>query len=53
MNFKSRYKDKSPQETIAKISAVIETLGLDLKEEWLEPVEGIYSVHIRRKIEEI
>lgn len=47
MNFKSRYKDKSPQETIAKISGIIEMLGLDLHEDWLEPVEGIYSVHLR------
>ena len=43
-------KDKDLESSIASMQGQLATLGFDIEEvSWLNPVEGVYSVHIRDK----
>lgn len=43
-------KDASLESTIATMKSRLETIGFDIKEcSWLNPVEGVWSVHMRNR----
>lgn len=46
MNFSQRYKECNPLETITKFKGVINDLDIEVKEEWINSVDDIYSVSI-------
>lgn len=47
MKYKNRGKEAAPVNTINECRRCLEKLGVMVYEEWMEPVKGVFSVHLR------